>query len=63
MDVYRQRERRERELRFLDQIRENRAAWAPLSKIADLGDPHGNRFLFEAPTKTPNWPRYLSDVT
>lgn len=47
MDVYRQRQRRQRELRFLEQIRLNRAAWSRAPPIVDLADPHGKRFLFE----------------
>ena len=47
MDVYRQRQRRERELRFLDQVARNRAAWSPPVEIEDLAYPHGKRSLFE----------------
>ena len=51
MDVYRQRQRHTRELRFLEQLVKNRAAWAPRSEIEDLADPHGKRFLFEVSSR------------
>jgi hypothetical protein len=51
MDVYRQRERWERQVRFLEQVRLNRAAWSRAPPIVDLADPHGKRFLFQGPSR------------
>lgn len=51
MDVYRQRQRRERELRFLDQVARNRAAWSPPVEIEDLAYPHTKRFIFDGPSR------------
>jgi hypothetical protein len=47
MDNWRRRQRFARELRFKQQIAENRAAWRDCSQIQDLRDPHGKRFLFD----------------
>ncbi len=51
MDVYRQKQRRERELRFLDQVARNRAAWQEATRIEDLKDPTGYRYLFDVSLK------------
>jgi len=45
MDVYRRAQRRERELRFLEQVRLNRAAWSGAPRIIDLANPHAKRFV------------------
>jgi len=63
MDVYRQRRRRERELRFLNQLVANRAAWSRAPPIEDLADPHGKRFLFDPPPKRAQYPFPVSDIT
>jgi hypothetical protein len=55
MDVYRQRQRYDRELRFLEQVIANRAAWSRAPPIVDLADPHGKRFLFEGRTGMAQW--------
>ena len=52
MDAWRRRQRIERELRFLEQLVANRAAWRRRSEIEDLADPHGKRFLFEASSRS-----------
>ena len=51
MDVYRQRERQERELRFLEQVAQNRAAWSTRVEIEDLGSPSCYRYLFDIPSR------------
>lgn len=63
MDVYRQRERFSRRMRFLDQEIANRQAWAPRSEILDLADPSGYRYLFDPPTRRAQYPFNVSDVT
>jgi len=55
MDVYRQRQRRERELRFLEQIRLNRAAWSIALNIVDVAQPHGKRLPFEPYPRWSHW--------
>jgi hypothetical protein len=63
MDVYRQRQRYDRELRFLRQVMANRAAWSRAPPIVDLADPHGKRFLFDLPAKVARYPFSVPDIT
>ncbi len=63
MDLYRLRRRREREARFLEQLRLNRAAWLASSQIEDLKNPSCYRYLFDLPPERANRSRFASDVT
>jgi len=63
MDIYRQRQRRLREVRFAAQVVANRAAWATRVEIEDLAYPPCYRYLFDLPPERANRSRFVSDVT